>query len=98
MLYIANCAISYKGVRFNKGAQIELTTEEATNYGASVSLVVEDAPQPEPEPEKALEDMTAGELKELAASLELSTSGTKADLYERIKLHREGSTEEVISE
>jgi len=39
------------------------------------------------EPEKDLESMTAAELKEEAAKRGLSTSGTKAELVERLKTH-----------
>lgn len=98
MLYTTTCAISYKGDRVRKGVVLDLTAEEAANLGSDVVLVEAPAPEPEAEPEKALEDMTSSELKELASSLGLSASGTKADLYERIKLHREGANDEVISE
>lgn len=86
MIYKTVCAISYKGDRVRPGTEVDLTAEEAANYGTSVVVVDEPIPEPTPEPEKAIDDMTAAELKDKAAAMGLATNGSKADLLERIKL------------
>ncbi len=95
MLYKTLCAILHKGDRVEKGKVIDLTAEDVKRLDPSeISPVadVEVAPVIA-EPEKPLEEMTAAELKDKAAALELSTSGTKADLLERITLHLAGGEE-----
>lgn len=88
MKYRTNCAISFKGDRVRPGTILEMDPKEATNYGTSVAPFEETpAPLPAPEEEKAIDEMTVAELKEKAAALGLSTSGSKADLIERITLH-----------
>lgn len=95
MQYKTKCAISFKGDRVRPGTVLEIDPVTAANYGSSlVPLEPEPAPAPV-EVEKSLEEMTSAELKDKAAALGLSTSGSKADVYERIKLHVEG--EDVTS-
>ena len=96
MQYVTQRAMLIKGDRVPKGTTIELTPEEAKPLALHlIGAAVEETPEPEPTPEKPLEEMSAAELKEKADSLGLSTSGTKADLLERITLHLEGGAEEL---
>jgi hypothetical protein len=84
------CAVSIKGSRVERNTEVELDPVDAANYGSDLVPVSAPAPEPVPEPEKSLVDMSAAELKVKAEALSLSTSGTKADLLERITLHLEG--------
>lgn len=93
MFYRTNVALSFKGDRVAKGAQIELSEEEAKVFDPADITPVDSIPAPEPETVLAdipLEEMSASELKERAKELNLSTSGSKADVLERITLHLEG--------
>ncbi len=91
MQYRTTCAISFKGDRVRPGTIVEMDAATAANYAGSVVPVdTTPAPDPAPEEEKELAEMTAAELKEKAAALGLSTSGSKADLLERITLHLAG--------
>jgi hypothetical protein len=91
MKYVTTCTISFKGDRVRPGTLLEMDAATAANLGTDVRQVDETpAPEPAPEEEKALEEITAAELKEKAAALGLSTSGSKADLLERIVLHVAG--------
>lgn len=96
MKYLTQCALSIKGSRVERGTEVELSEKEAARYAQDLVPVAE-AFEPEPEADEeevSLDDMTAIELKEKAGELGLSTSGTKADLIERISLHIEGGGEE----
>jgi len=84
--------IGWNGRR-EKGAIIRLTEEEASAYSkdlitpvVAVAEVVDNKVKLEDMP---LEDLKFAELKQLAENLKLDTSGTKADLLERIKLSRQ---------
>lgn len=98
MKYQTKRAMFIKGDRVARGQEVELTKEEAAPFLAHLIPAGEaeaaSEPAPAPAEEKSLEDMSAAELKEKAAELGLSTSGTKADLQERITLHLEGGGEE----
>jgi hypothetical protein len=91
MQYLTTCAVLIKGDRVVKGTIVELDPEEAKRYGSDLEPVKEVAKvqEPEPTPEKPLDEMTADELRAKAGELGLSKSGSKADLIERITLHGE---------
>lgn len=76
--------IAHSG-RIERGEIVLLTEDEASNFGANVAPVVQEAPK-EAEPEKPVDDMELLELKAKAEKLGLSTEGSKADLQERITL------------
>ena len=97
MQFKATSAFILRGDRIRKGAVVDLTEEEAQVHAGEVKSLEAPAPEPEPQPEKALDEMTAAELKAKAAELGLSTTGSKADLVERITLHQDGADEEEIS-
>lgn len=88
MLYKTLCPISHLGSRVERGEVLDLTDDQAFNYAQDVQLVVE---QPEVAPDVVedipLTDMTTEQLKEKATALGLKTSGSKADLVERITLY-----------
>lgn len=91
MRYLTNVALVIKGDRVEKGTQIELSAEEAARFdnGKDITLV-SDIETEAPAPELAsvpLSEMTFSQLKDRAKELGLSTSGSKADLQERITLH-----------
>jgi hypothetical protein len=89
MKYKTTCAISFKGDRVRQGTILEMEPAVAAAYATSVTpFETEPAPQPVEE-EKAIEDMTVAELKVKAGELGLATSGSKADLIERITLHKQ---------
>lgn len=88
MKYKTTCAISFNGDRVRPGTVLEMDQETAANYAGSVVPVdPTPAPEPAPEEEKAIEEMTVAELKKKAAMLGLEIGGSKADLIERITLH-----------
>lgn len=91
MQHQTTCTIAYKGDRVPTGTVIELTADEAKNFGASV-VPFDSTPgvAPEPEPEVAVEDMSVDQLKDKAKELGLKATGSKADLIERITLHVQG--------
>ena len=93
MQYVTKCAILIKGDRIPRGATVELDAELAKIHGDEIVPVAGKTPEPAPEPEKAIEDMSVQELKEKAISLGLKGTGSKADLIERLTLHN-GETEE----
>jgi hypothetical protein len=84
----ANCAIIFRGGRVRKGEVFEATAEEAAHLGSDVSPVVsEEAPAAEINlADLSLDEMTYAQLQARAKELELSASGTAADLRERIAL------------
>lgn len=88
MLYKTLCPISHLGDRIERGAELELTDEQALNYASDVEIV-SDQPAVEEAPavEVAVEEMSGKQLKEKAASLGLKATGSNADLIERITLH-----------
>lgn len=91
MRYITNCALQIRGDRVEKGAEIELSEDEAAAIDPADITAVEDIPEPEPEPEEPpVGEMTVSQLRRKASALGLSASGSKADLEERIRLHLEG--------
>lgn len=93
---MTNVALAVKGDRIEKGTEIELTLEEAANFDpADITPVEAVVAEPkEEEVQVSIEEMTLDQLKAKAASLGLSTSGTKADLRERIELHLAGNADQ----
>ena len=89
--------VAYGGRR-EKGEILELTEEQASRLGDAVSPVESEVTAPEEVEEKDLDEMSADELKEKAIELELPTSGTKADLIERITLAGASDDEEEVEE
>lgn len=74
------------GGRVERGTEIELTDEQAANYGENyVELVTAKASAEEVEA-KPVEKMTVAELRIKAEELGLDATGSKADLVERITL------------
>lgn len=92
MRYITEAALSIAGDRIERGQEIELTDEQAAQV-ADLIVPIEGAPEPtEPSQKEEVSDMTLGELRDKAKALGLTTSGSKADLLERIAL-AEGAPE-----
>ena len=90
MRYITTVALGIKGDRFEKGAEIELTAEEAAMFDPSdlVPAGSVAAPSAEvPATDVSIEDMSLAQLKARAKELGLATTGSKADIQERITLH-----------
>jgi hypothetical protein len=92
MQYNVLLNLKHNHARYAPGSLVEL--DEKTAAGLIADGVVEELKeQPKPEKtekednggEKSLEDMSGAELKEEAANRDLPTSGSKADLIERIK-------------
>lgn len=99
MLYETKVPISFKGSRVEKGVQIELTPEDAERLRSDVQPVGGNVDEvEEPAEEKALDEMSAAELKAKAEELGLASSGTKADLIERITLFVEGGGDDQPEE
>jgi hypothetical protein len=82
--------IGFKGDRIEKGEEIELSAEDAARLGTDVVPVGGAVVEEIEEEEKSLDDMTKAELAAKAEALGLPTSGTKADLIEKITLHLAG--------
>lgn len=99
MLYRTQVPISYMGDRVEKGVELEMDPKEAANLGTDV-VAVDGPTEPVEAPveEKAIDEMTKDELVEKAASLGLPTTGTKADLIEKITLHVEGGGDDQPEE
>lgn len=101
MLFKANCAVIVNGARIEKGGVVDISPELAASIGTDYLVSAESATKPAEEvvvddsTPKSLEDLSLAELKEEAKKLDLVTSGTKADLVERIKLAAESTAEEV---
>lgn len=98
MKFIANAALAIKGERVERGAEIDLSKDELAQFDPADLTSVDSIAAPaadEPVEEKAVEDMSLAELKAKAEELKLSTSGTKADLIERIALHDGAPVEEA---
>lgn len=94
MQYVTNCAVIFKGDRVGKGVIVDMQAEEAAAYGDQLSPVgATPTVEVANEPEKALDEMSAAELKEKAAALGLKTTGSKADLLDRISLALSGNPE-----
>lgn len=75
------------GGRQEKGAVVQLTAEQAANYGEDYVRLATDAPKDEAEvTEKPVEKMTVAELRIKATEMGLDSTGSKADLVERINL------------
>src|SRR5689334_21326561 len=100
MRYVTNVALSIHGSRVEKQTEIELTDEQAANFGpADLSPVDKASTGEEPAPaDVAVEDMTADQLKAKAKELGLASTGTKAAILERIQLHLEGKEEPAPAE
>jgi len=80
------------GGRQEKGAVVQLTADEAANYGADyVKPFVAKAEVVAEVTEKPVEKMTVAELRIKAEEMGLDTTGSKADLVERINLAAEES-------
>ena len=73
------------GGRVERGEVILLTESEALNFGANVSPVISEKVEVKVE-EVSIEKLSLLELRAKAKELDLSTSGSKADLIERISL------------
>jgi hypothetical protein len=89
MRYVALNALSYKGTRIERGEVIDIDSELAASIGSdSLTPFVEEVKVEEPKAEDPnFTEMNKQELVELADSLGLKSSGTKADLIERLTLH-----------
>lgn len=89
MRYEALRPLAVNGDYIAKGVEVELTDEEAKRFDPADISPVDTAPvaPAEPEPEKPVDEMNQNELKAKAKELGLSTTGSKADLLERIQLH-----------
>ena len=87
--------IGYGG-RIEKGEIVELPTEIAENFGSEyVELVsTETEKEIEQETEQDITKLTLAQLRIKAEELKLSTTGTKADLIERITLALDAAKEE----
>lgn len=101
--YTTNVALSIKGDRVEKGTVIELSVEDAARLDPADITPAEEVIEEviEAPAEAPLEDLSLAELKDRAKALGLSTSGSKADLQERIALAVEAPAEtegEVTSE
>lgn len=84
--------IAHSG-RVERGEVVLLTEDEASNFtAANVELVIP-VPVEEVKPEKTIDDMELQELKAKAEALNLSTTGSKADLQERIALAEQPAPE-----
>ena len=90
MEYKTNAAIVFKGERVGRGELVEMTAEEAAEFDTADITATGAIPrEPVEEPvDIPVEEMTAAQLKEKAAEFGLPTSGSKADLLERITLHQ----------
>ena len=91
MLYRTKVPLGIKGERVEKGVEIELSEEDFNRFDPNDFEPVAGAPvEAAPEPEPEIKAMTVAQLKAKAEELELATSGSKADLVERITLHLQG--------
>jgi glycerol-3-phosphate cytidylyltransferase-like family protein len=81
--------IGYGG-RVEKGEVIEMTEDYVKSFGPDYVVLADSAEADEAGATegdaKELSDMTVGELREKAKSLDLPSGGSKADLIERIEL------------
>ena len=78
------------GGRVERGTEIELTEEHAANYGSHhVELVTASSKAKAEVEEKAIDKMTVAELRIKAEELGLETTGSKADLVDRITLSQD---------
>lgn len=89
MRYVTTCPLAINGDRVEAGTEVELSLKDAARFDVKDLQPVSTEPVavPEPEPEVAVVDMTLAQLKAKATELELITTGSKADLTERITLH-----------
>jgi hypothetical protein len=90
MLYRTNVALTIKGDRVVAGSEIELNEQQVQRFDPADITPVSAIPAPDPEIALAdipLEEMTYEQLKARAKELDLSASGSKADILERITLH-----------
>lgn len=81
------------GGRQERGTEVEMDDQEAANIGDTYLEEVGSVTPVETPTDTPLEKMTVAQLKQLAASKELSTAGTKADLLERIQLAQDQEEE-----
>jgi len=96
--YKTLCAIAYGG-RIEKGSIVELPDDVAKAYGREYVVPADDADEVDHVVEnKSIDDMSLLELKSKAEELGLKTSGSKADLIERLTLHTEQQTAETETE
>ena len=96
--YKTLCAIEYGG-RIEKGSIVELPDDVAKAYGAGYVEPVDDTAEVDHVvAEKAIDDMSLLELRAKAEELGLKTTGSKADLIERLTLHTEQQTAETETE
>ena len=93
MQYRLNVALLIRGDRAERGAFVELSDEEVAALDPADIIALSDLPIDEPEEEIVVpfEEMTGAQLKDHAAMLGLSATGSKADLQERIRLHLEAN-------
>lgn len=88
MKVVIKQALAY-GVRREVGEVVDMPDEVIKAYGPEYVEKYSETPEDtsdESESEAALGDMTKAELQGEAAKRDLDTSGTKADLIERIEL------------
>lgn len=96
--YKTLCAIAYGG-RIEKGSIVELPDDVAKAYGREYVVPADDADEVDHVVEnKSIDDMSLLELKSKAEELGLKTSGSKADLVERLTLHTEQKAETETEE
>lgn len=100
MLYKTNCPISFMGSRVERGVEIELTKEYAKSLGDDVSLVSDQVEEEEAADDEmvAVADMTQAQLKAEAKKLGLKTTGSNADLIERITLHLQSIVDDEMQD
>jgi hypothetical protein len=94
---IAQVALSILGDRIEKGSEVDVSKDflkalDPADY--SLASDAQSEPKEEEKPvEVPLDEMSSAQLKERAKELGLKTSGSAADLRERITLHLSGSSD-----
>lgn len=98
-LYRTKVALSIKGERIERNTEVELRDEDVAHLDPSDIERVSDAPAAEAAADQkpvSIEEMTGAQLKEKAKELGLKTSGSVADLRERITLHLQGEVATMV--
>lgn len=92
--YRANVAISIKGDRIERGAEFDASADDVAHIDPEDITEVGATPATEAEAQAVdvpVSEMSVAELRAKAKELGLTTTGTKADLQERISLHQAGN-------
>ncbi len=89
MLYTTKFPMAIKGTRVEAGVEVELTEEDFGQFDRNDFEAVASKDVPEEVEIVPVDKMTGPQLKAKAEELGLPTTGTKADLLERISLHLE---------